>query len=244
MYLSLGSEGLSTVDSELVQYVPFFLGKLPFYAVHKNMENIYAVLPGILSKLSQPTPKEQRLKMLSIFEWSQKVYLYSLRQRYWFDRRTVGDFPPSRGTLSLTGKFQIEKQPDVLLLEEKDGALREEPVSAQNRSVVNRYTYTHKSGRFLFGRVRHFGMAWNLPEGEVRLLLESEGDGDEKQYALSVTREGRTEYLAIEKELSWSAKERIRWELTRIRDFMDLFLMSLPDVKRLLSKLEKLGALR
>ena len=87
-------------------------------------------------------------------------------------------------------------------------------------------------------------MAWNLPEGEVRLLLESEGDGDEKQYALSVTREGRTEYLAIEKELSWSAKERIRWELTRIRDFMDLFLMSLPDVKRLLSKLEKLGALR
>ncbi len=36
----------------------------------------------------------------------------------------------------------------------------------------------------------------------------------------------------------------MRWELTRIRDFMDLFLMSLPDVKRLLSMLEKLGTLR
>lgn len=237
-YLS-NPKAYQTVDSELVQYVPFFLGKLPFYAVHENMENICAILPGILSKLSQPAPKEQRLKMLSIFTWSQKVYLYSSAQRYWFDRRTVGDFPPGRGTLSLTGKFQIEKQPDLLLLEEKDGALREEPVSAQNRSAV----YTNLVGFFL-GRVRRFGMAWNLPEGEVRLRLECEGDGDEKRYALSVTREGRTEYLAIEKELGWSAKERMRWELTRIRDFMDLFLMSLPDVKRLLSMLEKLGTLR
>lgn len=219
-------------DSELVSHIPFRTGSLPEYAVHRTPKKPIDVLIGLLNGIESGNG-----------QWSNKIYRNNSAHHYYFVKRTVGAFPMKEvcGGPLLRRRYVLPKPPLRFSYREPGGTL-----STQEVNPATRLTLGDLLVRFEMGKLDYLSLSWELEDlGAVHLVLlheQTEGERrdlvaliqDERQMILYLVAD-RKEYMDREKKVPkaefWGRmiqRYLIHYDFTLIRDFLDLFFLSLP----------------
>lgn len=226
-----------SVDSTMVPQSTFRLGHLPVYLLHRGPGKPLRALTAILS--GAPERSEQ---------WSTKVYLYSAKPYYYMVKRTIGCFTPeeSRGPM-LRARYFMPKTPHRFFYQKPDGELCTLPVEG-----AARMTLQSQLAGFEAGNQDYLVIRWQLEEeGVVHLVLLHEKAGTEHRYQAIVIQDNcqsidylvadRWEYINTDKKLIKAEFQGrkipcylIHYDMKIIRDFLDLFFISIPKFDPLL----------
>lgn len=227
----------TSTDSTLVPQVTFRLGHLPAYLIHRGPGKPIRALTALLSGL--PEREEQ---------WTTKVYLYSARPWYYLVKRTVGCFTPeeSRGPM-LRARYFMPKAPRRFSYQKPDGEISTQPAEG-----AARMTLQSQLAAFEAGNQDYLVLSWQLEEeGPVHLVLLHEKSGAEHRCQVIVIQDScqsmdylvadRWEYINTDKKVNKAVfqgknvpRYLIHYDMKIIRDFLDLFLMSIPGFDPLL----------
>lgn len=242
------------MDSKDIVRIPFLLGSLPAYSVHQNTRLLAKLLPSILADLSlDAAGLEQRMGQSGL--WASNVYLNSAEIRYLFAKRTLGGFPPQRARNVMGAKFVLSMQPQTLWYINMDGTETREEITAVNNREVQELL-----AGFVMNRLNRLVLIWKAGQPEetenkgLKLMLLHQKLGEHHQYAAIVLNDHKrtieylvgdvTAYINAEKKIPMAEfmGERIPFylvhsDLVRIRDFLDLFLPSLPDIEAITGQL-------
>lgn len=212
--------------------VPFRMGFLPDYAVHRTPRKALDALSAILSGVENGNGR-----------WSNKVYLNNGDYYYYFVKRTLGGFPVEeiRGGPLMRRRYVLPKPPLRFSYREPGGVL-----STQEVNPATRLTLGDLLVRFEMGKLDYLSLSWELEElGTVHLvLLHEQAEGERRDLAVLI-QDGRQmilylvadrkEYIDREKKVPkaefWGRmipRYLIHYDFTLIRDFLDLFFLSLP----------------
>lgn len=212
--------------------VPFRMGFLPDYAVHRTPKKALDALSAILSGVENGNGR-----------WSNKVYLNNGDYYYYFVKRTLGGFSMEeiRGGPLMRRRYVLPKPPLRFSYREPGGVL-----STQEVNPATRLTLGDLLVRFEMGALEYLSLSWELEDlGPVHLvLLHQQADmgrrdlaaliQDERQMILYLVAD-RKEYMGREKKVPkaefWGRmipRYLIHYDFTLIRDFLDLFFLSLP----------------
>ena len=226
-------------DSELVSYIPFRTGSLPEYAVHRTPKKPIDALIGLLNGIEGGNG-----------QWSNKVYRNNSAHHYYFVKRTVGAFPMEEvcGGPLLRRRYVLPKPPRRFSYREPGGIL-----STQEVNPATRLTLGDLLVRFEMGKLDDLSLSWELEElGTVHLVLlheQVEGEHrdlvvliqDDKQMILYLVAD-QQEYIDRENKVPKAQfqgcmipRYLIHYNFARVRDFLDLFFLSLPRPEPLLN---------
>ena len=212
--------------------IPFRMGFLPDYAVHRTPKKPIDALISILSGMANGNGR-----------WSNKVYLNNGDYYYYFVKRTLGGFPMEEvsGGPLLRRRYVLSKPPRRFSYREPGGAL-----SALEMNAATRLTLGDQLVRFEMGTLEYLSLSWKLEDtGSIHLVLFHEQvKGERRDLAAIIQDEcqlilylvaDQKEYIDREKKVPkaqfWGRmipRYLIHLDFARIRDFLDLFFLSLP----------------
>ena len=212
--------------------VPFRMGFLPDYIVHRTPKKPIDTLIAILSGVADGNGR-----------WSNKVYLNNGAYHYYFVKRALGGFPVEeiRGGPLLRRRYVLPKPPYHFSYREPGG-----PLSTQEVNAATRLTLGDLLVRFEMGGLEYLSLSWELEDlGLVHLaLLHEQADTGRRDLAVLIQDSSqmilylvgdRKEYIDREKKVPkaefWGRmipRYLIHYDFTLIRDFLDLFFLSLP----------------
>ena len=205
---------------------------MPDYAVHRTPRKALDALSAILSGVENGNGR-----------WSNKVYLNNGDYYYYFVKRTLGGFPVEeiRGGPLMRRRYVLPKPPLRFSYREPGGVL-----STQEVNPATRLTLGDLLVRFEMGKLDDLSLSWELEElGTVHLvLLHEQAEGERRDLAVLI-QDGRQmilylvadrkEYIDRENKVPkaefWGRmipRYLIHYDFTLIRDFLDLFFLSLP----------------
>ena len=212
--------------------VPFRMGFLPDYAVHRTPKKPIDAFISILSGVENGNGR-----------WSNKVYLNNGDYYYYFAKRALGGFPMEEvcsGPL-LRRRYVLPKPPVRFSYRELG-----ETLSTQEVNAVTRLTLGDLLVRFEMGTLEYLSLSWELEDtGSIHLVLFHEQvKGERRDLAALIQDEcqlilylvaDKKEYMEREKKVPkaefWGRmipRYLIHYNFTLIRDFLDLFFLILP----------------
>ena len=212
--------------------VPFRMGFLPDYAVHRTPKKPIDAFISILSGVEDGNGR-----------WSNKVYLNNGDYYYYFAKRALGGFPMEEvcsGPL-LRRRYVLPKPPVRFSYRELG-----ETLSTQEVNAATRLTLGDLLVRFEMGTLEYLSLSWELEDtGSIHLVLFHEQvKGERRDLAALIQDEcqlilylvaDKKEYMEREKKVPkaefWGRmipRYLIHYNFTLIRDFLDLFFLSLP----------------
>ena len=227
-------------DSKQTKYVPFRMGELATYRLHQSPKRPVDALIALLNGRA-PDPGQ----------WSSQVYLNNAIQRYYVARRTVGGFPYERTRMSKTlrNRYVLGKHPARFATQEAGGALYAQDVTLYNRSWVGDLL-----ARFEMGKLERLVLTWKLEDDSVHLVLLHEKGAEGECFLAAVVQDTtrQIDYLVANvadyldegdgRKAPLIPFQNLRvqdfllhGDFYRIRDFLDCFLVSLPDYRPILS---------
>ena len=212
--------------------VPFRMGFLPDYAVHRTPKKPIDAFISILSGVENGNGR-----------WSNKVYLNNGDYYYYFAKRALGGFPMEEvcGGPLLRRRYVLPKPPVRFSCREPGGTL-----STQEVNAATRLTLGDLLVRFEMGTLEYLSLSWKLEDtGSIHLVLFHEQvKGERRDLAAIIQDEcqlilylvaDKKEYMEREKKVPkaefWGRmipRYLIHYNFTLIRDFLDLFFLSLP----------------
>ena len=212
--------------------VPFRMGFLPDYAVHRTPKKPIDAFISILSGVENGNGR-----------WSNKVYLNNGDYYYYFAKRALGGFPMEEvcGGSLLRRRYVLPKPPVRFSCREPGGTL-----STQEVNAATRLTLGDLLVRFEMGTLEYLSLSWKLEDtGSIHLVLFHEQvKGERRDLAAIIQDEcqlilylvaDKKEYMEREKKVPkaefWGRmipRYLIHYNFTLIRDFLDLFFLSLP----------------
>lgn len=228
-------------DAKTVPQIPFRTGSLDAYAVHQTPKKAFTALLGLLN--GEPEANGQ---------WAQTVYLHNAQHNYYFVKRTAGGFPMDKQEVSwmLRNKYVLSKPPVRFTVQHPDGS-----ADSQNVTVYNRSSISDLLARFEMGKLDRLVLTWSLEETETLhlVLLHEEAEGEHRYQAAVIQDAARQsiDYLVGNRQEYIDADDRrkppraqfhghtiprylIHYDFYRMRDFLDLFFISLPNFSPLL----------
>lgn len=229
-------------DSKQTKYRPFRMGELATYRLHQSPKKPVAALIALLNGRA-PDPGQ----------WSSQVYLNNALQRYYVARRTVGGFPYERARMSKTlrNRYVLGKPPVRFAAQEAGDTLDAQDVTLYNRSLVGELL-----ARFEMGKLERLVLTWNLEDDTVHLVLLHEKGTEGERFLAAVVQDAtrQIDYLVANvpdyldegdcRKAPLIPFQNLRvqdfllhGDFYRIRDFLDCFLVSLPDYRPILSPL-------
>lgn len=107
-----------TVEHTDVKHVPFGMGKLPEYSVHKDPASIMGNLDLVFAQLGRGRPQTREGDR---WLWSAEVNLHDGKHKFLMAKQKLGGFPPERGRNYLLAKFVLKEYPVRLESETLDG---------------------------------------------------------------------------------------------------------------------------
>lgn len=212
--------------------VPFRMGFLPDYAVHRTPKKPIDAFISILSGVENGNGR-----------WSNKVYLNNGDYYYYFAKRALGGFPMEEvcGGPLLRRRYVLPKPPVRFSCREPGGTL-----STQEVNAATRLTLGDLLVRFEMGTLEYLSLSWKLEDtGSIHLVLfHEQAKGERRDLAAIIQDEcqlilylvaDKKEYMEREKKVPkaefWGRmipRYLIHYNFTLIRDFLDLFFLSLP----------------
>ncbi len=223
-------------EADTVPQTPFRLGFLPDYAVHQTPKKPIDALVALLHGVKDGNGR-----------WSDKVYLYNQESSYYFAKRALGGFSIERsGGPLLRRKYVIPKIPTRFAWRQSGG-----PLTVQEMDAAARFALVDQMARFELGALDYLSMTWEFPEeGTVHLVLLHEQDDSGRRDQLVLIRDNAQsiEYLVGNKEEYMEREGKVpkasfggrmipryllHYDFILIRDFLDLFFLSLPRIDSL-----------
>ncbi|MDD6057486.1 MAG: hypothetical protein PUB98_04435 [Clostridiales bacterium] len=228
-------------DSSTIPRIPFRMGALDAYAVHQTPKKAFAALLSVLN--SEPEKDSQ---------WAQTVYLNNALHKYYFVKRMVGGFPMNKQDVGqmLRNKYVLSKPPVRFAVDNPDGSMDAQEVTIRNRGSVSDLL-----PQFEMGKLNRLILTWSFEGMQlIHLILLHEETEGKPRYQAVVIQDGerksidylvgnRQEYMDADthrKSPNAQFQGRtiphylIHYDFYRMRDFLDLFFMSLPDFAPLL----------
>lgn len=218
--------------------VPFRMGLLPSYIVHRTSKKPIDALISILNGIDSGNGR-----------WSNKVYLNNARHHYYYVKRAIGGFSiqESGGPL-LRLRYVLSKTPYSFTYQSPDGT-----VSTQEVNAATRLTLMDQLVRFEMGGLHYLSQSWELDDmGAVHLvLLHEQTDAERRDLAVVIQDHSESIYYLVGDQKEYMDREKkvpkgafrgrmiprylIHYDFVLIRDFLDLFLLSLPRLEPLLN---------
>lgn len=225
-------------DSELVSHIPFRMGSLPEYAVHRTPKKPIDALIGLLNGIESGNG-----------QWSNKVYLNNGAYHYYFVKRTVGAFPMEEvcGGPLLRRRYVLSKPPRRFSYRAPG-----ETLSTLEINPATRLTLGDLLVRFEMGKLDYLSLSWELEElGPVHLaLLHEQAEGERRDLVVLIQDRCQSiDYLVADQKEYIDRENKvpkaefqgrmiprylIHYDFARVRDFLDLFFLSLPRPEPLL----------
>ena len=217
--------------------LPFRMGTLPDYLVHRTPQKPIEALIALLNGIDSGNGR-----------WSNKVNLYNTEYYYYYYKRTQGCFSVEEcnGAL-LRRRYVLNKMPLCFAYQEAGGAVTRREVNASTR-----LTLTDQLVRFELGGLDYLSLSWELEElGPVHLvLLHQKADKERRALAVLIQDSPQSiDYLVADRREYINTDRKVRkaefrgrmiprylihYDFAGLRDFLDLFFLSLPQPKSLL----------
>lgn len=217
--------------------IPFRMGSLPDYAVHSTPKKAIDALSTILNGVASGNGR-----------WSDKVYRNNRENNYYFVKRALGGFSleESGGPL-LRHRYVLSKLPSCFSCREPG-----EPLATKEVNTATRLTVTDMLVRFELGGLEYLSLSWQLEDlGAVHLVLfhEKTDTGRRELAVLIQDHEQMIQYLVGDQKEYMDREKKvpkgefwgrmlprylIHHDFVQIRDFLDLFFLSLPRPEALL----------
>lgn len=224
-------------QSDEVEEIPFRMGTLPDYAVHRTPQKPIDALAAILSGIDSGNGR-----------WSNKVYLHNGEFHYYFAKRAMGGFSMEEaGGALLRHRYVLAKTPVRFAYREPGGTLSDQAVTP-----ATRLTLTDQLVRFEMGGLDYLSLSWELEDrGPVHLVLLHEQADGERRELVALIQDSRQsiDYLVGDREAYIRTEGKVckaefrgrmipnyllHHDFAPIRDFLDLFFLSLPRIDPLL----------
>lgn len=227
-------------DCKQTQYLPFRMGKLAAYRLHQAPKKLVNALISLLNGQA-PDPGQ----------WSTEVYLNNALQRYYVARRTVGGFPYDREQMykTLRNRYVVGK-PAARSATQTAGSTLE----TQEATRYNRIREGELLARFEMGKLDRLVLTWELEDNVVHLVLLHETGAEGDYFLAAVVQDASREIDYLVANVSDYLDEGdgrkapllpfqnlrmqnfvLHEDVYGIRDFLDCFLVSLPDFQPILS---------
>lgn len=217
--------------------LPFRMGTLPDYLVHRTPQKPIETLVALLNGIDSGNGR-----------WSNKVDLYNTEYHYYYYKRTQGCFSMEEcGGALLRRRYVLNKTPLRFAYQESGGTVTRLEVNA-----ATRLTLTDQLVRFEMGGLDYLSLSWELEElGPVHLvLLHQRADKERRDLAVLIQDSpqsidylvaDRWEYINTDRKVRKAEfrgrmipRYLIHYDFAGLRDFLDLFFLSLPRPKSLL----------
>lgn len=227
-------------DCKQTKYFPFRMGKLASYQLHQAPKKPVNALISLLNGQA-PGPGQ----------WSTQVYLNNALQRYYVARRTIGGFPYDRERMCkiLRNRYVVGK-PAARSAAQTAGSTLE----TQEATPYNRIREGELLARFEMGKLDRLVLTWKLEDNVVHLVLLHETRSEGNCFLAAVVQDASKEIDYLVANVSDYLDEGdgrkapllpfqnlrmqdfvLHKDFYRIRDFLDCFLVSLPDFRPILS---------
>ena len=227
-------------DCTQTQHLPFRMGKLATYQLHQAPKKLVNALITLLNGQA-PEPGQ----------WSTQVYLNNALQRYYVALRTLGGFPYDRDQMykTLRNRYVVGK-PAVRSATQTAGSALE----IQEATRYNRIREGELLARFEMGKLDRLVLTWDLEGNTVHLVLLHEMGAEGDCFLAAVVQDASKEIDYLVANVSDYLDEGdgrkapllpfqnlrmqdfvLHKDIYRIRDFLDCFLVSLPDFRPILS---------
>ena len=230
-------ESYCYVQSDEISQVLFRMGFLPDYAVHRTPKKAIDALVALLNGIHNGNAR-----------WSDKVYRNNKDAYYYFVKRTLGGFSVEEaGGPLLRRRYVLPAPPCRFAYREAGEALSTREVDAATRLALG-----DQLVRFEMGALEYLSLSWELEDlGAVHLvLLHEQADTGRRDLAILIQDGSKSidylvgdqrEYIHTEKKVHKAEfggcmipRYLIHYDFARIRDFLDLFFLSVPRLEPLL----------